>query len=305
MFVRLFPLLLLIIVTSCAPRSTSSSVANPEQLSAITVEAVTGQTRVLAYNPPAPGEPGEVSLQFTLLARNTGDVGVQVSEFRYEIKLGEHSVQAGRHPIFAFVGAGESIPIRLQVTYSLPADSPDVVEAAKAFTEAGVVLEVSGSFHSGASGSGSQGAWRMQEEIAVVAEVDDRLPRTTLLIDRSSVDPTATGARFTFVLEFENLTPYGYFVHAESVQLALSGEHVAEADFPPVLIPANKTGQVTVRFNVDSSGISERAALVTTGAMNGFLTGITLSGTLERDYLGAFSAPFPDKWETHGFIRRY
>lgn len=303
--VRLFPLIVLIILAACAPRSSSTPFATAEQLANITLESVAGQTKVVLYNPPAPGEPGELTLQLALVAKNTNDTGIHVAEYRYEVAFGEHSVFSGKQPLHTYLGAGDTAPIRMQATFTLPADSADVAAAAEAFTSTGIRTTVSGSFTSGTNGTLRESPWTTHAAIGVTADTDEALPRTVLLIDQSSIEPTSTGARFTFVIEFTNASPYGYYVHANPVLLSLSGEPVGESDFAPVLVRGENTATVTVRFNVATSGLSERAALVQVGAINGFLTGITLSGTLEQDYLGTHTAPFNEPWDVHGFIRRY
>lgn len=305
MVVRLFPLIVLIILVACAPRSTSTPTATAEQLGNVTVEVISGQTKVITYNPPTPGEPGELTLQLAFLATNTNDVGIHVAEYRYEVSFGQNSVYQGKQPLFTFLGSGETIPLRMQATFPLKAGAADVAAAAQSFTANGMAATVGGAFTSGTNGMIQESSWVTNTDITIAAETDDQLPRTTLLVDQSSIEPTSAGARFTFVLEFTNASPFGYFVHANPVLLTLSGEDVAEADFSPVFIRAEGTATATVRFNVRTADLSERAALVQAGAMNGFLTGITLSGTLVQDYLGAHSAPFAEPWEVHGFIRRY
>ena len=305
MVVRLFPLLFLIIAVACAPQVQVQYSASAADLAELAVVGVPGQMQVLSYDPPAPGEAGELEVQLGFVVTNPHQHGVHLAELRYEISFGEHSLQEGKQPLHTVVGAGETIGVKVAASFPLTAGSGDVAQSARVFSEDGLSVLVRGSFTSGANSTSATGPWQEFAHTTVRAERDDNVPRTTLLIDQSSIDPTPTGARFTFVLEFTNSSPFGYYVHADPVSLELSGERVGVARLSPLLVPANATSQAKLSFDVDSRIASERGALVVTGALNGFLTGITLSGPLEQDYLGVSSEQFAGPWEVHGFIRRY
>lgn len=305
MVVRRFSLLFLIIMAACAPRVQVEHSATAAELAELTIHAVPGQMQVLRYDPPAPDEPGELELQLGLLVTNPHQTSIHLAELRYEIAFGEHSRHESKQPLHTVIGAGETLSVRVTATFPLAAGSNDVAESARVFSAAGLPVHVRGSFTSGTNGTGATGPWQTFEPTIVRADRDDQVPRTTLLIDQSSVDPTPNGARFTFVLEFTNPSPFGYFVHADPVKLELSGEGVAVANLRPLLIPADGTSRATLSFDVDSRVVSERGALVVTGALNGFLTGITIRGPLEQDYLGVSTEQFAGPWEVHGFIRRY
>lgn len=305
MVVRLFPLLFLIIVVACAPQVQVNHTASAAELAELEVQVVPGQVQVLRYDPPAPGEPGMLELQLGYQVRNPHATRVHLAELRYEIAFGEHSTYENKQPLHTVIGASESIGIKVIASFPLTAGTNDVAQSASVFSEAGLPVRMRGSFTSGTNSTSTTGPWQEYEQTTVRANLDNRTPRTTLLIDQSSVDPTPNGARFTFVLEFTNNTPFGYYVHTDAVRLELSGENVGVASLVPTLVPANSVGQAKLTFDVDSRVASERGALVITGALNGFLTGITISGPLEQDYLGVRSEPFTDPWEVHGFIRRY
>lgn len=298
---RIWPLLLLALLSSCIPKSISIRAEPIETPQPLLFELVPGQTAVERFDPPGAGARVELSLAAQVI--NPNAFGVTLKRIAYEIALAGTAVGRGELVPDVFIGAGAQAPLRFTIAASLEDERELIRAVAGAFTDTPLAFEISGIvvFASRSHEFSTRNATLLGGETMAREVITP--PQLRLIESESSVfrlRPDAPVIRA--VVSATNPGSIGYFLYGQDVTISLGGLDFAVQDVAPVPVPTGQESRFELLFYPAAETLSAEKAQVFEAALGGIPTLLEVKGDLLLDVLSVDTYSIEDGWRVSGFI---